>query len=61
MYRNTTHLSQAEIDRIMLEAKRAQAQALAEGFRYVAAAARRGLTAVLYPLRTLAPRRRLGA
>lgn len=56
-----THLTQAELDRIMLEAKRAQARVIADGFRRLAAAVQRGVIASLHPVRSLPPRRRYGA
>lgn len=55
------HLTQAELDRIMLEAKRAQAQVIADGLRALATAPRRLAASIAHSLRAAAPRRPHGA
>ncbi len=51
------HLTQAELDRVMLEAKRAQAQVIADGFRSLATALRRLAASTARPLGAAVPQR----
>jgi hypothetical protein len=57
----TTRITEAELDRILREARRAQAQVLADLFRWLTAATRRAAATAWRALRVPAPGRRYGA
>lgn len=48
----TTRITEAQLDRILREARRAQAQVLADMFRWLAIALRRGAAAAWHALRS---------